>query len=127
MGLSAHIRVGGVVVCCPLGSTLFNFRQHHCLWCFLCYAVSIDYKLYLQYEALSKDRVLFNWGPEHWEAFNVIKKEIVKVPVLEYYDSKKETVLQTDASFKGLGACLIQQGKPVYPASKALSETQKDM
>ena len=27
---------------------------------------------------LSKERVPFNWGPEHQEAFNVIKKEIVK-------------------------------------------------
>ena len=34
-------------------------------------------------------------------------------------------VLQTDASINGLGAFLRQQGKPVYFASKALTETQK--
>ena len=34
-------------------------------------------------------------------------------------------VLQTDASCKGLGACLLQNKKPVYFASKALTETQK--
>ena len=34
-------------------------------------------------------------------------------------------VLQTDARIKGLGTCLLQQGKPVYFASKALTETQK--
>ena len=34
-------------------------------------------------------------------------------------------VLQTDTSIKGLGACLLQHGKPVYFASKALTETQK--
>ena len=34
-------------------------------------------------------------------------------------------VLQTDASIKGLGTCLLQYGKPVYFASKALTETQK--
>ena len=34
-------------------------------------------------------------------------------------------MLQTDASCKGLGACLLQNQKPVYSASKALSETQK--
>ena len=34
-------------------------------------------------------------------------------------------VLQTDASIKGLGACLLQQGKPAYFTSKALTETQK--
>ena len=34
-------------------------------------------------------------------------------------------VLQKDTSIKGLGACLMQQGKPVYFASKALTKTQK--
>ena len=34
-------------------------------------------------------------------------------------------VLQTDANIKGLGACLLQNGKPVYFTSKALTETQK--
>ena len=72
---------------------------------------------------LSKERAPFNWGLEHQEAFNAIKKEIVKSPILAYYDPNKETVLQTDASIKGLGACLIQHGKPVYFASKALTET----
>ena len=71
---------------------------------------------------LSKERVPFNWGPEHREASNAIKKELVKAPILAYYDPNKETVLQTDASVKGLGACLLQQGKPVYFASEALTE-----
>ena len=74
---------------------------------------------------LCKERVPFNWGPEHHEAFNAIKKEIVKAPILAYYDTNKETVLQTDASIKRLGACLMQQGKPVYFTSKALTKTQK--
>ena len=34
-------------------------------------------------------------------------------------------IQQTDTSIKGLGACLLQQGKPVSFASKALTETQK--
>ena len=34
-------------------------------------------------------------------------------------------ILQTDASSKGLGACLLQEGKLVYFTSKALTETQK--
>ena len=38
--------------------------------------------------------------------------------------SKKQTVLQTDASIKGLGTCLLQEEKPVYFASKALTEAQ---
>ena len=66
----------------------------------------------------------FNWGPEHQAAFKQMKKEIVRAPILAYYNSKKETILQTDASIKGLGACLLQDQKPVYFASKALTETQ---
>ena len=55
----------------------------------------------------------------------MIKIELVKAPILAYYDPNKEMVLQTDASIKGLGACIQQHGKPVYFASKALTETQK--
>ena len=73
---------------------------------------------------LSKDKVPFNWGPEHHAAFKQIKKEIVSAPILAYYNPKKETTLQTDASIKGLGACLLQDQKPVYFASKPLTETQ---
>ena len=73
---------------------------------------------------LCKDKVPFNWGPEHQAAFKQMKHEIVRAPIVAYYNPKKETVLQTDASIKGLGACLLQDQKPVYFASKALTETQ---
>ena len=74
---------------------------------------------------LSKDKVPFKWGPEHQETFNQMKKEIVRAPILAYYNPKKETVLQTDASAKGLGASLFQEQRPVYFASKALTEAQQ--
>ena len=74
---------------------------------------------------LSKDKVPFNWGPEHHVAFKQMKKEIVRAPILAYYNPKKETILQTDASIKGLGACLLQDQKPVYFVNKALTETQR--
>ena len=54
-----------------------------------------------------------------------MKKEIVRAPILAYYNQRKETTLQTDASIKGLGACLLQEQRPVYFASKALTETQR--
>ena len=49
----------------------------------------------------------------------------MKAAILAYYNPTKEMVVQMEASSKGLGACLMQQGKPVYFASKALTETQK--
>ena len=48
-----------------------------------------------------------------------MKKEISSVLILAYYNPKKKHVLHTDASIKGLGASLLQDGKPVYFASKA--------
>ena len=62
---------------------------------------------------LSKDKMPFNWGPEHQDTFKQMKKEIVRAPILAYYNPKKETVLQTDASTKGLGPCFLQDQKPV--------------
>ena len=69
--------------------------------------------------------VLFNWGPEHQESFKLVKKEIATAPILAYYNPRKATVLQTDASIKGLGACLLQEESPVYFTSKALTEVTK--
>ena len=64
----------------------------------------------------AKERYLFNWGPEHQSAF---------IQILAYYNSKKQAVLQTDTSIKGLGDCLLQDEKPVYFASKALTDAHK--
>ena len=49
---------------------------------------------------LAKERVPFIWGPEHDEAFSLIKKELTAAPVLSYCNPKKLTVLQTDASWQ---------------------------
>ena len=76
---------------------------------------------------LIRVNVPFQWEPEHTEAFTSIKQEIIQAPVLKYYDPKKPTVLQTDASAKGLGACLLQCEHPVYFSSKALTDSQTNM
>ena len=70
---------------------------------------------------LSKDKVPFNCGPDHQAAFTQMKKEIASVPVLTYCNPKKQTTFQTDGSVKSLGAHLLQDGKPVYFASKAFT------
>ena len=68
----------------------------------------------------------FIWGPEHTEAFQMLKREISTAPILRYYDPKKPVVLQTDACTKGLGAVLLQDGHPVYFASKSLTAAQQN-
>ena len=42
-----------------------------------------------------------------------------------YYNPKKQTTLEMDANIKGLGACLLQDAKPVYFASRVLTDAQK--
>ena len=69
---------------------------------------------------LMKKHAPYAWGPKHNHAFDSIKKEKVQAPIFRYYDLKKETVLQTDASIKGLGTCLLQDGHPIYFAGKSL-------
>ena len=63
--------------------------------------------------------------PHRKVIFVHMKKEITSALVLSYYNPKKQTTLQTDSSVKGLGACLLQDSKPVYFASKALTNAQK--
>ena len=36
---------------------------------------------------LIKEKVPFNWGPEHQQSFAMLKKELVRTPVLAYYNS----------------------------------------
>ena len=81
-------------------------------------------ELALPIRDLAKDKVAFNWGSEYQSAFKLVKKEITATPILAYYDPKKKTLLQTDASINGLGTCLLQDEKPVYFTSKALTEAQ---
>ena len=64
-------------------------------------------------------------GPGHQEAFNQMKREIARAPILAYYNPRKETPLPTDSSIRGLGLCLLQEERPVYFASKTLTETQR--
>ena len=49
---------------------------------------------------LMKEKVPFNWDPGHQELFTMLKNEIVRAPILAYYNPWKETILQTDASTK---------------------------
>ena len=45
-------------------------------------------------------------------------------PLLKYYEPNKPLVLQCDGSEKGLDASLLQEGKPVSYARRALTTTE---
>ena len=73
---------------------------------------------------LTKQDVEFKWSEEQDKAMDEIKKLVTTSPILAYYDPKKELVIQCDASSTGLGAVLLQDGKPLGYASRALSATE---
>ena len=62
----------------------------------------------------------------HYENFNRLKMEVSNMRALTYFDVNAETTLQTDASKKGLGTCIIQKGKVVCYASRALAKTEQN-
>ena len=66
----------------------------------------------------------WKWMHEHNAAFEKIKRMVVATPVLKYYNPDEELTIQCDASDKGLGAALLQQGQPVAFASRALTDTE---
>ena len=53
-----------------------------------------------------------------------IKRLLTQAPVLAYFDSTKELSIQCDASGQCLGAALLQEGRPLAYASRALSDTE---
>ncbi|CAB4003690.1 Hypothetical predicted protein [Paramuricea clavata] len=55
---------------------------------------------------------------------DTIKRDIANVVKLIHYDRTKPVVIESDASPKGLGAVLIQDGKPVRFLSKALTSAE---
>ena len=75
---------------------------------------------------LTKKDQPFEWSSMHEKAINTIKQLVTAPPVLKYYEPSKPLILQCDASDHGLGAALIQEGKPVVFASRALTNAEKN-
>ena len=73
---------------------------------------------------LLRDEVKFVWGKEQEKAFSEVKRLVTETPVLAYYKPDEELVLQCDASNKGLGAALLQGGKPIAYKSRAVTPTE---
>ena len=74
-------------------------------------------------ELLKKD-VPFVWHEDHKRTYDDLKRCIGSQSCLSYYHPQKETVVEVGASQKGLGACILQDKKPVAFASKTLTPTQ---
>lgn len=69
----------------------------------------------------------FNWPSEAQEAFDNIKVAMTKTPVLALPNFQDVFTIETDACQDGIGAVLMQQGRPIAYLSKALGEKHKTL
>ncbi len=73
---------------------------------------------------LTHQDVEWNWSKAQDEAFTEVKRLISNAPALAYFDPSKQLDIQCDASNRGLGAALLQDGRPLAYASRALSDAE---
>ena len=82
-------------------------------------------KTHLMRGLLKKD-VEYTWTSDMQAEFEIIKQTITEVVLLTHFDTRLPVIIETDASIKGLGAVLMQNGKPVKFVSKSLTQTESD-
>jgi transposase InsO family protein len=74
-------------------------------------------------------KVVWQWTCIQEQAFDDVKRELVKPSCLALYNPQNRTKVSADASSYGLGAALLQevagQWKPVVFASRSMSETEQ--
>ena len=71
-----------------------------------------------------EDQFKFHFDQIHKESFEKLKQMMTTAPVLKYYSQTEPIVLSNDASQAGLGTVLMQGGRPVAYASKALTKAE---
>ena len=68
----------------------------------------------------------FVWGQTERAAFDLLKSIISQEQLLTFYDVNKAVVIQCDAGGEGLGATLLQDGRPVASASLSLTSSERN-
>lgn len=68
--------------------------------------------------------IAFTWEAHHTEAVEKLRKDLSSAPLLAYFDNNAPVTIQCDASEFGLGAVLLQRGRPVAYASRAMTDPE---
>ena len=76
-------------------------------------------------EFLHKE-VEWHWSERKEKAFQTINEKLTSDATLQYYDVEKPLTVSVDASSHGLGACLLQEGRPACYASRSLTSAEKN-
>ncbi|KAL0560323.1 hypothetical protein IC582_000724 [Cucumis melo] len=75
---------------------------------------------------LTRKGVPFVWSKACEDSFQTLKQKLVTAPVLTVPDGSGNFVIYSDASKKGLGCVLMQQGKVVAYASRQLKSHEQN-
>ncbi|KAL0549980.1 hypothetical protein IC582_014475 [Cucumis melo] len=75
---------------------------------------------------LTRKGVPFVWSKACEDSFQTLKQKLVTAPVLTVPDGSGSFVIYSDASKKGLGCVLMQQGKVVAYASRQLKSHEQN-
>ncbi|GJX19810.1 putative reverse transcriptase domain-containing protein, partial [Tanacetum coccineum] len=70
--------------------------------------------------------LLFDWGEEQEEAFQLLKQKLCDAPILALPEGSGDFVVYCDASIKGLGAVVMQRMKVIAYASRQLKIHKKN-
>lgn len=81
--------------------------------------------------ALTRKGTGYHWTSEHQIAFEELKTNLTKAPILAYPSFGQNFTLETDASIRGIGAVLSQKqadgrSHPVAFASRGLSAAEQN-
>ena len=74
---------------------------------------------------LTQKDVPWTWDSIHDNTLEKLQALVLGTPILRLFDRNLSITVTVDASSYGLGAALIQQGRPVEYASRTLSPTQQ--